>query len=183
MMVFWEIYYSFFKIGLVSFGGGYAMIPLMKMEFIDQQSWLNSQEFFDIMAVSEITPGPVSINIATFTGFKVGGFWGAVLATLGVVSPSIIILLLVYFFSRKLSFKKNPLLDRWGKALLQGIRPAAITLVALAALYLGEGTVTDLPGVIVFAASLALALATRLNPVLIIVLAGTGSLVVETFYQ
>ena len=98
-MLLLELFLVFFRIGLVSFGGGYAMIPVIEME-ISERGWLSAQEFYNLIAVSEVTPGSVSINTATFVGYRVSGFTGGLVATLGLVLPSLIIVLIasVLFF-------------------------------------------------------------------------------------
>ena len=88
-MILTQLYTTFFKIGLFSFGGGYAMIPLMEKEVVRLHSWLTLSQMADVIAVSQMTPGPIAINLATFVGFKTVGLWGAVWATLGVITPSV----------------------------------------------------------------------------------------------
>ena len=86
------LFTTFFKIGLFTFGGGYAMIPLIKREITEKHGWIGDEDILDIIALSESTPGPIAINMATFIGNRIGGFFGAALATLGVVLPSFIII-------------------------------------------------------------------------------------------
>jgi len=93
-MILWQLFVSFVQIGLVAFGGGYAMIPLIQAEVMSQ-GYLTAQEFIDILAVSEMTPGPMAINMATFSGFRIGGLVGALVATLGVVLPSLVLILIL----------------------------------------------------------------------------------------
>ena len=149
------------------------MIPLMRLEFIQQQGWLTVGEFLDIMAIAEMTPGPIAVNTATFIGFQIAGFWGALVATAGVVSPSVIILLLIIYLSKKL--RTFPLRE----ALFKGIRPAVISLIAMAALYLGEQVIQDFYTGAFFVGALALVLTTRLSPLVIILLAGSSSIIVN----
>ena len=84
-MTILKLFLTFLKIGAFSFGGGYAMLPLIEKEIIEVHGWLTTKEFIDILAVVEMTPGPIAINSATFLGYKVAGFWGSVVATIGVV--------------------------------------------------------------------------------------------------
>ena len=88
LLVLLNLFWSYFKIGLFSFGGGYAMIPLMELEIISRHGWLTAAEFADIIAIAETTPGPIAINSATYVGFRMAGIIGSIVATLGVVSPS-----------------------------------------------------------------------------------------------
>ncbi len=172
-MIFWEIYYLFFQIGLICFGGGYAMIPLMRRELIERQGWLSLEKFLDIMAIAEMTPGPIAINTATFIGYEVAGIGGSLLATLGVISPSIIILGLTFYLSKKVA----PV--SWREALLMGIRPAAIALIFLAAVYLGEAVLLDLYQGAFFIGSLVLLFMTRISPIYLILLAGTLAILLD----
>jgi len=122
MPVFLDLFLTFFKIGAVSFGGGYAMIPFFTQESI-AHGWLTYEEVINFVAVAESTPGPVAINMATFIGSSVGGFWGSVLATLGVVLPSfILILLIAAVVSGLMKFAGV-------KAFLGGVRPVVVGLI------------------------------------------------------
>ncbi len=87
----------FFKIGAFTFGGGYAMIPVIQKEIVDKKKWITNDDILDIVAIAESTPGPIAINTATFVGYKIAGFWGAFFATLGTVLPSFIIILVISF--------------------------------------------------------------------------------------
>ena len=93
-----RLFLVFFKIGLFTFGGGYAMIAVMEREFVEKKGWINHEEFLDIIGIAESSPGPLAINSATFIGYKYGKFLGALLATLGVVLPSFIIIFAISFF-------------------------------------------------------------------------------------
>lgn len=121
-MIFWELFYTFFLIGLFTFGGGYAMIPLIQ-ENVVGKGWLTSTEVSDFIAVSEMTPGPFAINISTFVGSKVAGIGGAALATIGVILPSIIIILIVAAILTK--FMSN----KYVKGALNGVKPVIISLI------------------------------------------------------
>ena len=87
-MVLLQLYWSFFKIGLFSIGGGYASLPLIQKEVVDLHQWITMTEFTDIITISQMTPGPIAINTSTFVGTQIGGLLGAIVATLGCVSPS-----------------------------------------------------------------------------------------------
>ncbi len=100
------LFAAFFKIGLITFGGGYAMIAIIEAELVEKKKWIERDEFLDVIAIAESTPGPIAINSATFIGYKRGGFWGSVFATLGVVMPSFIIIYAISFvFEKFLSLK------------------------------------------------------------------------------
>ena len=91
------LFLTFFKIGAFTFGGGYAMIPLIQREIVEKHGWMTDEDILDIFAIAESTPGPIAINSATFVGYRTAGFWGATLATTGVVLPSFVIILLISF--------------------------------------------------------------------------------------
>ena len=96
-MSFLILFLTFFKIGAFTFGGGYAMIPLIQREIVEKHGWMTDEDILDIFAIAESTPGPIAINSATFVGFRTAGFWGAALATTGVVLPSFVVILLISF--------------------------------------------------------------------------------------
>lgn len=122
MNIYLSLFLTFLEVGAVSFGGGYGMIALIR-EKVLQNGWLSEDEFLSFIAVSESTPGPIAINMATFIGSSQGGFFGALLATLGVVLPSfIIILLLVAVFGKVLA-------SRGFTAVLRGVRPTVVALI------------------------------------------------------
>lgn len=168
MALLLALYSSFFRVGLFTIGGGYAMIPLMGREMISGHGWLTAAEFLDIIAVAEATPGPLAINAATFVGFRLAGIGGALLATLGVVTPSLVILLL---FGRLLARAvRDPRAGRF----LQGLRPALIALIAVAVISLGRTALLDPTTALIAAAVFAAALLfRRLNPLYLL---GAGAL-------
>ncbi|MEE0944869.1 MAG: chromate transporter [Clostridia bacterium] len=131
-MTIWIILFlTFFKIGLFTFGGGYAMLPLVQEEVLTR-NWIENAELINFIAVSESTPGPFAINMATYIGNEMGGIIGAVLATLGVVLPSFIIILIVAKFFEK--FKTNKIVS----GCMSGLKPAVIGLIGAAVISIGE---------------------------------------------
>ncbi len=103
MNKYFKLFYTFFKIGLFTFGGGYAMLPLIEKETVETNKWITSEDILDIVAIAESTPGPIAINTATFIGYRVGGVFGAFLATFGTVLPSFTIILIISGLLRKFS--------------------------------------------------------------------------------
>ena len=95
MEILIRLYLAFLKIGTFSFGGGYAMLPFMQKEIVENNAWISMSEFSDIIGISQMTPGPVAINSATFVGYKVGGIIGSAIATIGVVTPSFILVSII----------------------------------------------------------------------------------------
>ena len=130
-MIFLELFWTFFKIGLFTFGGGYAMLPLIQSEVLSH-GWLDSAAIIDFIAVSESTPGPFAVNISTYIGRVTAGLGGAVCATAGVVLPSFVIILVVSRFYRR--FRKSRLVE----GAMSGLRPAVIGLIAAALLSLAR---------------------------------------------
>ncbi|MGN0257233.1 MAG: chromate transporter [Bacteroides sp.] len=130
-MLYFQLFYTFFKIGLFGFGGGYAMLSMIQGEVVTRYGWLTPQEFTDIVAVSQMTPGPIGINSATYVGFTAtGSVWGSIVATFAVVLPSFILMLTISKFFLK--YQKHPLVE----AVFKGLRPAVVGLLASAALVL-----------------------------------------------
>ena len=127
-MIYFELFYIFFYIGLFTFGGGYAMIGLIQEEVI-KHAWISEDALIDFIAISESTPGPFAINIATFIGSQTGGILGAVCATIGVVLPSFIIILLVAMVMKKI------LKNKFVQGGLNGVRPVVISLILSTALF------------------------------------------------
>ena len=119
------LFFTFFKIGLFTFGGGYAMLPFIQQEVM-LNHWLDEATFVNFVGISESSPGPFAINIATFIGMEKGGWLGAALATLGVVLPSFLVILIVAQFYLK--FKNSPLVA----GVMSGLKPAAVGLIAAA---------------------------------------------------
>lgn len=97
----WQLFATFFKIGAFTFGGGYAMIPLIQHEAVEKQKWITDEDILEIIAIAESTPGPIAINSATFVGYRTCGFWGAACATFGVVLPSFVVILLISYVLRQ----------------------------------------------------------------------------------
>ena len=138
MILLWQLFVSYLKIGFFGFGGGYAMLSLIQNEVVVQHQWLTNAQFADIVAISQITPGPIAINSATYVGYSVGmqtgavwcGVLGSVIATFAVCLPSLTLMILVARFFMKL---KN---NRWVEGAMRGMRPAVIGMIAAAALLL-----------------------------------------------
>ena len=131
-MICLELFWSFFKTGLFTFGGGYAMLPLIQSEVIGH-GWLSAEDIVNFIAVSESTPGPFAVNIATYVGRMTAGLAGAVCATAGVVLPSFIVILIVARFYER--FRRSRLVE----GAMSGLRPAVVGLIASALLSLGKG--------------------------------------------
>ncbi len=121
-----SLFFTFLKIGLFTFGGGYAMIPLIQRETVDNKKWINDEDMLEIIAIAESTPGPIAINAATFIGYRVGGFFGALAATVGVVLPSFVIITVISFV---LAAFQNVV---WIRYAFNGIRAGVLALIVKA---------------------------------------------------
>ena len=125
-MIYFELFWSFLKIGVFSFGGGYAAIPLVQDIIVHENNWLTVAEFTDLITISQMTPGPISVNSATFVGLDIAGFWGAFFATLGNLLPSFVIVTFVawiYLRYRTIDTLQN---------VLKVLQPAVIAMIAAA---------------------------------------------------
>lgn len=132
MKLLFRLFSTFFKIGAFTIGGGYAMLPFIQREVVEKNKWLRDEEFVDILAIAEVTPGPVAVNTSTYVGYKLAGFKGAMFCTLGTILPSfIIILTIVKFFW---GYRQSPLIEK----VFLGIRPAVAALIFSAVYKLGK---------------------------------------------
>lgn len=132
MKKYWELFMVFSKIGTFTFGGGYAMIPLIRNEVVSKRNWLGDDEFMDMLALAQSMPGPMALNTALFVGNKRLGFKGSLFSGLGVILPSFIIILLIAMVF--VQFKDNPVVER----IFKGIRPAVVALIAAPLVMLGK---------------------------------------------
>ncbi len=158
-----KLFLTFLKIGAFTFGGGYAMIPLIQREVVEKNKWLTDDDILDIIAIAESTPGPIAINSATFVGYKVAGFFGAFFCTLGVVLPSFIIILVISF-----------VLDRF-KAItavqyaFNGIRAGVLALILKALINMYKKCPKGMVSYIVIAASFICVAVFDVNVLIVIV--------------
>ena len=183
-MIYFELFLSFLQIGAFSFGGGYAAMPLIQEQVVTGHHWLSMTEFTDLITLSQMTPGPIAINSATFVGLKIAGIPGAIVATTGCILPSCIIVTLIAFLYlryRNLSAMQS---------VLDTLRPAVVALVASAGIsilisaFWGSDGVISLSGtqwsmVAIFIGALVLLQKTNLNPILVMALAGVAKTVLH----
>ncbi len=160
-----KLFTTFFLIGLFTIGGGYAMIPVIQKEVLLNR-WLTSQQFNEILAIAEMTPGPIAINMATFVGYKMNGILGAIFATTGVVLPSFIIILLIYKAYEK--YKKNKFVRKF----MSGILPAVSAIIASAAITIGKDTITSPLALILFICTFIILYRTKLNLIFVLLISG-----------
>lgn len=172
MHIILQIFGTFLKIGAFSFGGGYAMLPLIEREIVSNHHWINYKDFIDIIGISQMTPGPIAINSATFVGYKVYGFYGSVAGTIGVVTFSFLLVSIATHYIMK--FKKSKAM----KAVLLGMRPALIGLIISAFLSLAKESYHDVKSVFIGIFIMALLLSKKLHPILIIAISGIAGILV-----
>jgi len=175
-MILLQLYWAFLQIGLFSVGGGYAAMPLIQSQVVEGFHWLTMGEFTDLITIAEMTPGPIAINSATFVGIRIAGLPGAVMATLGCITPSLILVSLlafVYYKYKNLSVLQN---------VLASLRPAVVALIASAGLGIllqvlfAGGSLSlgnlNLLGALLFAGAFALLRLKKLSPILTLLLCG-----------
>lgn len=176
-MIYLELFWSFLQIGLFSFGGGYAAMPLIQGQVVTDHGWLSMTEFTDLITISQMTPGPIAINSATFVGIKIAGIPGALVATIGCILPSCIIVTLV----AKLYLKYRNMAVLQG--ILNSLRPAVVAMIASAGISIlitafwgNEAAVilsqTNWVMVLIFAGCIVLLQKFRVNPIWVMILAG-----------
>ena len=174
-MIYLQLFLSFFQIGLFSFGGGYAAMPLIQNQVVTLHGWLTMTEFSDIITISQMTPGPIAVNGATFAGIQLAGIGGAIAATIGCILPSTVIAIMLaklYYKYRELSVMKG---------IMNGLRPAVVAMIASAglsilmlALWNGEFNIqaTDLIAAGIFLAALAVLRIFKPNQIWVLLGAG-----------
>ncbi len=171
----WELFITFMRIGGFTFGGGYAMLPMLQKEVVENKKWATSEELMDYYAIGQCTPGVIAVNTATFIGYKNAGILGGLCATLGVVFPSLVIITLIAALLSNFADIEAV------KHAFAGIRVCVCVLIFNAVLKLWKKSVVDIPTLIVFLAVLALALFTKLSPVLFVIAAAVCGIVVQVY--
>lgn len=172
-MILIRLFLAFAQIGLFAFGGGYAILPLIEKEIVNNLHWLTHKEFLEVVTISQLTPGPIAINAATFVGYKVSGIIGSAVATVSVCLPPVILVLIVVRFLKR--FETNV----WVNSALKGLRPAVVALIASAAYSLIKGGgITEVKGLIIGIVSFVILRTKKLDPILILILAGAIGIIV-----
>ncbi|MEK6189392.1 MAG: chromate transporter [Carnobacterium alterfunditum] len=186
-MIYLQLFWSFFQVGALSFGGGYAALPLIQEQVIEKNDWLTNTEYIDVLTISQMTPGPIALNASTFVGTKVAGIPGSIFATLGCITPSVIIVLVLAIFYYK--YKGLSLVQ----GVIKGLRPAVVALIASAGLSILltalfnkdtlpiEWVKLDLVSLVLFIIGLVLLRKTKINPIYVMVVAGLVRLIIYGF--
>ena len=162
------LFLSFAKVGVMTFGGGYAMIPILEREIVDNKGWASSEELMDYYAVGQCTPGVIAVNTATFIGHKVAGNIGGIAATLGVIFPSLIIITLIAGILT--NFADNPAV----KSAFAAIRVCVCVLIFNAVLKLWKGAVKDRPAMVLFLIVFMLSLFFDISPIVFVLFCGAS---------
>ena len=188
-MIFLDLFLSFLKVGVFSIGGGYAAMPIIQSQAVDKFAWLTAGEFTDLISIAEMTPGPITINAATFIGIRTAGVPGALVATAGCVIPSLIIVTAMFFIYKKFGQMKA------SQTVLSFIRPAVVALIASAGItllksaVLGGGTVTVTPleinliSSVIFLIAFVIIRKFKTNPIIIMASGGVVYLLINVIIR
>lgn len=166
MNIYLKIFLIFMKIGLFSYGGGNAILPLIRQEVVINNLWLKPTEFTDLVAISQVTPGPIAINAATYIGYKIGGFWGSILSNIGLILPTFIIMLLVTKLFIK--FKNNEYVQN----IFKGVLPATVGLIASAVVMVSFGSFIDYKSILIGIGVFIAAYKYKVDPIILIAISG-----------
>ncbi len=168
MKQYFSLFWIFAKIGTFTLGGGYAMLPLIERELVDGKGWLERREFLDCVAVAQAAPGILAINVAILAGYKIKGFWGSTVASLGAALPSFVIILLIALFFR--GYEHNPVVRR----VFMGVRPAVVALIAVPVFNLSKMAGINFKTVWIPLVCAGLVWLLKVSPVYIVLAAGLG---------
>lgn len=173
----WQVFWSFFKIGAFTFGGGYAMIPLIQNEAVEKRHWVTDEDILEVVAIAESTPGPIAINSATFVGYKAAGILGSVCATLGVVLPSFVVILALSFVLQQF---QNVVAVQYA---FQGIRAGVLALLVKALWTMYQKSPKGWVGYVVIGASFILTAIFDINVIFVIIGCAVFGLVTSLYLE
>ena len=168
-----EIYWAFFKIGGLTLGGGLAMLPMLETELVEKRKWITSEELLDIYAIGQCTPGIIAVNTATFVGYKRGKIAGGIIGTLGMISPSIVIITIIA------AFLQNFIDNVWVAHAMMGVRAVVCGLLSNTVITLGKKSLKNLTAWIIAIVILALALFTPLPTIALVLMAAASGIVID----
>lgn len=175
--IYWESFKTFFKIGAFTLGGGYAMIPIIESEVVRKKEWINKDEFVDLIAVAQSCPGVFAINLSTYIGYRLKGTKGAICTSVATALPSfLIILCIAMFFSR---FQDNAIVE----SIFKGIRPAVVALIAVPTWNMAKSAQLTWTNFWIPIASTIAIWLLGVNPIYVILFAGTGGYVYSKFIK
>ena len=177
MNIYLEAFGIFSKIGLFTIGGGYAMVPLIEKEIVDKRKWIAKEDFIDLLAISQSTPGILAVNISIFIGYKLRGIRGSVVTTMGTVLPSFLIILAIAMFFH--NFKENAVVER----IFKGIRPAVVALIAAPTFSMAKSAKISRNNVWIPVVSALAIWLLGFSPIWVIIIAGTGGYLYGRFHR
>ena len=177
MKELWELFIVFAKIGGFTFGGGYAMLPILQREVVENRNWATSEELMDYYAIGQCTPGIIAVNTATFIGYKRKGIIGGIVATIGCVFPSLVIIMIIAAFINSFTHIV------WVQHALAGIRVCVCVLVLDAVIKLAKKSLIDAATYLIFAAVVILSLFTNVASFVWIVCAGAAGVIIKTLME
>ena len=173
MKTLFQLFIVFAKIGGFTFGGGYAMLPMMQRELVENKKWTTNDEIIDYYAIGQCTPGVIAVNTATFVGYKIKGLSGAIFATLGMITPSIIIIGIIAAFIS--NFQEYEIVQH----AFGGIRAAVVALVLSAGIKISKKSIVDAVTVVIFVAVALLSVLTDISPAVFVVIAGILGILIK----
>ena len=175
MKKYWQLFITFARIGLFTIGGGYAMLPMMQSELVERHGWATEQEMMDYYALAQCTPGAIAVNVSTFIGYKIAGVLGGVIATLGLVFPSLVIIIAIAAVLGNVS--ELPAV----KNAFAGIRVGVAVLMINSVIKLAKAAIVDWKAVLIFLAVFGGAVFTPVSPMVYIVAAGVAGILLKTW--
>lgn len=177
MNQYWELFKIFFRIGAFTIGGGYAMVPLIEDEIVAKRKWIKSEDFLDLLAIAQSSPGILAVNIAIFVGYHLKGMKGSLVTSLGAILPSFLMILAIALFFQQ--FKDNVYVEK----IFKGIRPAVVALIAAPTFKLGKSAKINRYTILIPVISALLIWLLGFSPIWIIIAAGVGGFVYGRFYN
>ena len=177
MNQYWELFIIFFRIGAFTIGGGYAMVPLIEDEIVAKRKWIKSEDFLDLLAIAQSSPGILAVNIAIFVGYRLKGMKGSLVTSLGAILPSFLMILAIALFFQQ--FKDNVYVEK----IFKGIRPAVVALIAAPTFKLGKSAKINRYTIWIPVISALLIWLLGFSPIWIIIAAGVGGFVYGRFYN
>lgn len=177
MNQYWELFKIFFRIGAFTIGGGYAMVPLIEDEIVAKRKWIKSEDFLDLLAIAQSSPGILAVNIAIFVGYRLKGMKGSLVTSLGAILPSFLMILAIALFFQQ--FKDNVYVEK----IFKGIRPAVVALIAAPTFKLGKSAKINRYTILIPVISALLIWLLGFSPIWIIIAAGVGGFVYGRFYN
>ena len=169
----WNMFLTFFKIGAFTFGGGYAMIPIIQEEIVEKKKWIDDNEFMDAIALAQASPGPVAVNTSVYCGYKLKGFKGAIACTMGTVLPSFITILIIAIFF--FQFRENAIIDQ----IFMGIRPAVVALIASAVYKMWKKAQYGYDKFAIALGTLLIIVFMDISPIWLVIAGGLGSVIIN----